>query len=496
MSVRNRYNGSIPPPPKSRPPPPSFAPPTLPKIQSDDNTYKRNSRQCSDLSASASSENVVAKFEEAKILVAPKLKVEETDISEVINVTLKPRRQSDSQINKVEVCKNPNNDVRDSTSQQHISNGNAAAKSLINHCQRDLQTDLDNLVEEDDLVPEIRNKCNDVNEVLNRLLNSKDEDLCGSPTSATPERKKSEPLISDPFDKVDNIADLTLDQVRLILKEEETQNTQLKTDLENQKEEHLKMSREMKLLTNQQPEKKKRKSKKEIQLEKMKNFLKDPNKDDDQDIKLDIRMKKTKEKQEEQSTEINEITNNVYLANLASIKESSLQEHSISKVLLISDSLDLRLESITCHHHSLKSEEELGPQHFTDITKHIHETVEDNKNILVTSSFGSSFSAILVVAYLTKFQNFQVADAIKQIEQARPHLTYNPRQVIKIEEWIKSNETKDKTKLEKMNSLSQTWLPMVFFSLFLFLVLRALLGCIGFERLNIFDFIKMYLFGS
>ena len=96
-----------------------------------------------------------------------------------------------------------------------------------------------------------------------------------------------------PIEKVENIADITLDHVRKLLEEEEQANAKLKNDLLIQKEETVSLKRKKREQSEKDKSHTKRKSKKELQLEKMKNFLKDPDKDDSQDINLDIRLKKT-----------------------------------------------------------------------------------------------------------------------------------------------------------------------------------------------------------
>ena len=140
---------------------------------------------------------------------------------------------------------------------------------------------------EDDLAPEIRSKCNDVKEILNRILNNND-DLEEEEVKDNIDVIENKP--EDPFEKIDNIADLTLDQVRdMLIKEEET-NAKLKSELINKKDEKLTKS---KIEAHKRPTPKQRKSKKEVQLENMKNFLKDPDKGGDQEVNLDIRLKKT-----------------------------------------------------------------------------------------------------------------------------------------------------------------------------------------------------------
>ena len=102
----------------------------------------------------------------------------------------------------------------------------------------------------------------------------------------------------DPFVNIDNIADLTLDEVREILEKEEETNAKLKENLVSSKEDKLEKYKSEKEnypdVSRVRSEKQKpRKRKKEQQLEKLKNFLKDPDGAEDQEVELDIRLRKS-----------------------------------------------------------------------------------------------------------------------------------------------------------------------------------------------------------
>ena len=259
MSVRT----SRPPPPRSKPPPPppAFAPPPLPQTPSVGIYQRKEKINPTDRSPT---EAVPAQPQ-----LPPKFRIEELKISEVaaqpqasglrpaetFNFTLKPRKD----------LVVPGADEAD-----------------------------------EDLAPEIRNKCHDVNEILNRIL-SKDEDFDlenkieqeTEHSVDSDQSKKSD----DPFVNIDNIADLTLEEVREILEKEEQANAQLKEDLVSTKEEELtKHQNQPKIqekIRKRSSPSKPRKSKKEQQLEKLKDFLKDPDADEDQEVELDIRLIKS-----------------------------------------------------------------------------------------------------------------------------------------------------------------------------------------------------------
>ena len=284
MSVRTRSRQANTSDSKRRPPPPTFAPPSLPITEHELNVYIRNDKGPIEIqelkdqgcTSKAKSENEKDIKIDA-IFKAPKLRIDQSNISETINVTLKPRKKSlEKEANPTEsTFKNNSLTLNSATSVNQSKN----ISDFI--LESNPVADID---DEDDLVPEIRNKCNDVNEILNRILKNNDYEDEAEEINEDPK---------NPIEKVENIADITLDHVRKLLEEEEQANAKLKNDLLIQKEETVSLKRKKREQSEKDKSHTKRKSKKELQLEKMKNFLKDPDKDDSQDINLDIRLKKT-----------------------------------------------------------------------------------------------------------------------------------------------------------------------------------------------------------
>ena len=284
MSVRTRSRQTNTSDSKRRPPPPTFAPPSLPITEHELNVYIRNDKGPIEIqelkdqgcTSKAKSENEKDIKIDA-IFKAPKLRIDQSNISETINVTLKPRKKSlEKEANPTESTFKNNSLTLDSATSVNQSK-NISDFILESNPVADID-------DEDDLVPEIRNKCNDVNEILNRILKNNDYEDEAEEINEDPK---------NPIEKVENIADITLDHVRKLLEEEEQANAKLKNDLLIQKEETVSLERKKREQSEKDKSHTKRKSKKELQLEKMKNFLKDPDKDDSQDINLDIRLKKT-----------------------------------------------------------------------------------------------------------------------------------------------------------------------------------------------------------
>ena len=262
----------------------------------------------------------------------------------------------------------------------------------------------------------------------------------------------------------------------------------------NQTEDHMKKNRN--LVTQKEENKKrepqiKKKSKKEMQLEKMKNFLKDPSKGEDQDIQLDLRLKRNDSEKEAESKDMTDIIDGVFLSNLSAIESQILEQMKISTLIFLGGNA-LQTVGVTCHHHILESEEELGPQHFLDITRQIHNEVLNKKNVLIVSSFGTNIASCLIAAYLAKYKSHSFSEARLKVEEKRPLVIMNPKLVIKIEEWI-VKQTQEPSKIEAITSVSQTWLPFLFCTIFFFLVFRALFGCISSDRTSLLNVIYKLL---
>ena len=297
MSVRTRsghghQNGGAVNRPK--PPPPAFAPPTLPKPEQDVTVYIRADKsniEISENSTTANCHNVIIE----DVVLSPKVVIEQSNTTETINVTLGPRKSS--KIDQV------NNLSKNGPSQQNLINvaktGPVQEKTPI--CKIEEDSSLDCMLQElETNETEIRNKCNDVKEILNRIMSNnqkyedEEEELEDKNSDVNHMNDKNVQVeIPDPFENIDNIADLTIDQVRSLLVKEEEANDKLKTELITKKDEQVdkvKSYNETRSRNRVNPPKK---SKKEMQLEKMKNFLKDPDKNDEQEINLDIRFKKT-----------------------------------------------------------------------------------------------------------------------------------------------------------------------------------------------------------
>merc|ERR1711879_959600 len=95
----------------------------------------------------------------------------------------------------------------------------------------------DEIVEDDDEEQNDQNKSDQLTEVRETQIVKEKESV---------EEKGKIPNLfekHDLFEDIDNIADLTIDQVKNLLEEEEKTNAKLKTDLYNQKDENIEKTR-------------------------------------------------------------------------------------------------------------------------------------------------------------------------------------------------------------------------------------------------------------
>ena len=553
---------------RSRPPPPSFAPPSLPRSEQDVSVYIRadkikvvNNDDQSDLSSN--------RQEEVNLngnVTAPKVFVEESNITESINVTLGPRKSS--KVDQVNSGKNVK-DISNLASQHHLDTSSVSqviSPEITPH-KNDSQEDNE---EEGDLVPEIRNKCNDVKEILNRIMNKddnlEDDEEVNPPNIDEPaiklktnslheeektrftnnddvtaidsrsnivhdkdekvkmtlskESHKEKGKISNLFEKhdlfedIDNIADLTIDQVKNLLEEEEKTNAKLKTDLYNQKDENIERTRKISQ-AKLSPDRKvqtKRKSKKEMQLDKMKDFLKDPALGDDQEVNLDIRLKKTggplhftadisnklsihffaDQEKERDSEDITQVTEGLYFANFSAVQKVTEKTNKYT-VFAIGD-LSGQMVKSKIIQLPLRPEQELSVSDFEEVARKMSEAVKDHGYVLVTSSDDTALAACLLIPLLVTRDMMEVGEAARHLERLRPGLCLPSHVIIKMEEWRRGSIRSQRSSMESsINSVSQSWLPLVFISIFLFLVLRAIFCFAGIDTHCVLAFINKVL---
>merc|ERR1711974_173706 len=146
----------------------------------------------------------------------------------------------------------------------------------------------------------------------------------------------------------------TIDEVREILEKEEDANAKLRDDLVASKEDklakhkHENPRRQEGSRVRTDKMSKQRKSKKEQQLEKIKDFLKDPDGAKDQEVELDIRLKKTDSEVEESSTELTEITETLYLVSGVGAENYQGSEFTIVE---LGDNLKPRFRNTKLHIH-------------------------------------------------------------------------------------------------------------------------------------------------
>jgi len=489
MSVRTRsghghQNGGAVNRPK--PPPPAFAPPTLPKPEQDVTVYIRTDKsniEISENSTTANGHNVIIE----DVVLSPKVVIEQSNTTETINVTLGPRKSS--KIDQV-------NDLsKNGPSQQNLINvaktGPIQEKTPI--CKIEEDSSLDCMLQElETNETEIRNKCNDVKEILNRIMSNnqndddEEEELGDKNNDINHMNDKNVQVEKpDPFENIDNIADLTIDQVRSLLVKEEETNDMLKTELISKKDEQVDKVKSYNETRSRNRVNQPKKSKKEMQLEKMKNFLKDPDKNDEQEINLDIRFKKTVQQKEKLSPVITEVSEGLTFANFDTVKKIDNQH----KILLIGTDPNSEMTK-PYSNLPLESEEELSSDHFAELAERIHDELKNGNKVIMTSAcYSSGLSASLCIPYLVKYQGMQVTEAVQHIQGVRPTVELPPAVTVKLEDWARS-DTKNANNMDSISSVSLSWLPMVFFLLFLFLLLRTVISCIGLDMKSVVNVSK------
>ena len=80
----------------------------------------------------------------------------------------------------------------------------------------------------------------------------------------------------------------------------------------------------------------------------------------------------------------------------------------------------------------------------------------------------------------------------RHLERLRPGLCLPSHVIVKMEEW-RSGYRVQRSSRESINSVSQSWLPLVFISIFVFLVIRAICCFAGIDTLRVLDFLNKVL---
>jgi len=385
-----------------------------------------------------------------------------------------------------------------------------------------VESDIAHVIDPDDIVHEILGSCSQVKEILSRIMDNKvesddeDQDEC-IPSTDDNQINKSEmssqnlPGIEEtPIDLVENIADLTVDKVKEYLQLEEQANEILKKELEETKKRQEKekvnnlvkekieqdKSKESKFVSqlnngnsltnkkssvlgdahiskpNRVPEMQAKErtrhveqkapqyaSKKEHQIAKIKDFLKDPNSSKTEEVQLDVRLKKTDLEKEESSKEITKILDFLYIGSYTAIKEKDMSREGINSVIEISNYQNLT--SFNDVLHIRHTEESVTLQNtFEQIADKVENTKKSEGKILIACEESTGLSATMCVPFLIKYEKMSPREAVKMIEKKRPQAKLHAGIILRIEEW--EGRLHGRKLSGGFSSLVASWLPMVF----------------------------------
>ena len=144
-------------------------------------------------------------------------------------------------------------------------------------------------------------------------------------------------------------------------------------------------------------------------------------------------------------------------------------------------------------HFPLRPEQELTASNFEDVARKMSEAVREHGDILVTSDGDPALAACLLIPHLVTTDHMEVGEAARHLERLRPGLSLPSHIIVKMEEWRSSRSRSQKTRMETVNSVSLSWLPLVFISIFMFLLLRAILCFAGIDTQCVLNFINKVL---
>merc|ERR1740123_2743516 len=121
-------------------------------------------------------------------------------------------------------------------------------------------------------------------------------------------------------------------------------------------------------------------------------------------------------------------------------------------------------------------------------SRKMSEAVKEHGEVMVTSPDDSALAASLMIPLLVTRDMMEVGEAARHLERLRPGLCLPSHVIVKMEEWRSGSRVQRSSMESSINSVSQSWLPLVFISIFVFLVIRAICCFAGIDTKCVLDF--------
>ena len=141
----------------------------------------------------------------------------------------------------------------------------------------------------------------------------------------------------------------------------------------------------------------------------------------------------------------------------------------------------------------LRPDQELNCRDFEDVARKMSEAVKDHGEVIMTSPDDTALAACLMIPLLVTRDMMEVGEAARHLERLRPGLCLPSHVIVKMEEWRSVSRVQRSRMESSINSMSQSWLPLVFISIFVFLVIRAICCFAGIDTLRVLDFLNKVL---
>ena len=145
-------------------------------------------------------------------------------------------------------------------------------------------------------------------------------------------------------------------------------------------------------------------------------------------------------------------------------------------------------------HIQLDQEEEITSQHLQSVASFIKESSRRGKKVVISSSLGTGVAAVFCICYLVHHHHHTRREAVTLLERRRPRARLARSALLEVAEEAGSGGSYDQT----LSSISQSWLPTIFFLLFLFLLLRTVFSYLGLDRkciYQVFQYLHQQLAG-
>lgn len=187
---------------------------------------------------------------------------------------------------------------------------------------------------------------------------------------------------------------------------------------------------------------------------------------------------------EESSTDLTEITETLYLASSAAVK--NCQRSAEFSVVEVGDNSEPTFGNTNLHI-QLKKEDDITKHHLQSVSNFVQENSRLGRKVVITSNLNTGIAACFCISYLVTNKDLTRRAAVSLVERVRPRASLPRAALLQIEGQAETERSRD----QSLTSISQSWLPTVFFLLLLFLLVRTVFFYVGLDRKCVYQMFQI-----